>query len=264
MKCIRCGPRRGDVRPLAVVTAIHGDEPCGVQAIHRLLDSVESFMQPVTFVIANERALEMESRFIDTDLNRAFPGHPKADLHERRLAARLLETLEGHDVVSVHSTTSIGEPFALIQRETRTTRSLARAAGVDHVVDISFVDGGLEDHVEGIAVECGIKGSEAAVETAVSTLENILTWRGALPGPANRTSPRLYRVTDRVEGGDLQFVGENFTPVSAGDVFARRPVADSGVDSEAVRATEDFTPVLMSSDGYDDILGFAATRCGEL
>ncbi len=79
---------------IAVVAGIHGDEPCGVRAVERLLDERPTVNRPVKLVVANEAALERRVRFIDEDLNRTFPGDPDAKTHEGRLAAALVSELE--------------------------------------------------------------------------------------------------------------------------------------------------------------------------
>ncbi len=80
---------------IAVVAGIHGDEPCGVRAVERLLDDPPAVERPVKLVVANETALERRVRFVDEDLNRTFPGDPNAKTHEGQLAHRLVEELEG-------------------------------------------------------------------------------------------------------------------------------------------------------------------------
>jgi hypothetical protein len=243
---------------VAVVAAIHGDEPCGVRAIERLLARDPTFTRPVAFVVANERALRQGRRCLDEDLNRAFPGSPTADTHEGRLAAALLEELEGHEVVTLHASTATPDPFALVQRLDATTRRMACGTGVERVVDISHVDGGLEAFVDGVAVECGLMGTDAAARTALEVLEQFLVSRDALPGTLPTVGPDLFCVFDRVSGPDLSFLGANFERVDAGEAFARRP------DGDLVRADEPFYPVLMSTEGYDDMLGFRALRVGTL
>ena len=53
---------------LAIVCCLHGTEPYGLEVVKRL---------PVfpPFFIGNEKALKENKRFIDTDLNRSFPGN---------------------------------------------------------------------------------------------------------------------------------------------------------------------------------------------
>jgi predicted deacylase len=259
MYCIERGPV-DDRRPIAVVAALHGDEPCGAYAIADLLSTDPTFHRRVKFVVANERAMEAGNRYVDDDLNRAFPGDPDSESHERRLAARLLDELGDAAVLTFHSTDAKPTPFALLQNPSETTDAIVRATGLEHVVDISYVDGGLEAVVDGVAVECSPMRTRAAAESARDILERFLTARGALPGSVDPVDPTVYRVDGVVDRGDLAFTGRNFQRVAAGDAFT---VDTTGDDGE-ITAPEAFTPVLMATDGYDDMLGFQATNVGPL
>lgn len=249
-----------DRRPIAIVAALHGDEPCGAYAIADLLATDPAFQRRVKFVIANERAMEAGERYLDDDLNRAFPGDPHSRSHERRLAARLYEELTDAEVLTFHSTDAEPTPFTLLQNPSETTDAIVRATGLEHVVDISYVDGGLEDVIDGVAVECGPMRARTAVESARGILKRFLTARGALPGSVDRVDPDVYKIDGVVDRGDLAFTGRNFQRIDAGDAFA---VDTTGDDTE-ITAPEAFTPVLMATDGYDDMLGFQATNVGPL
>jgi Succinylglutamate desuccinylase len=267
----------GDGEPShAVVACLHGDEPCGLRAV----DSVRSYRAaldgPVRVVVANERALTADSRSVDEDLNRAFPGDPAADSHESRLAADLLDALDGLTVLDLHSTVSSPEPFAVVAHPTDRSLALAAATGTDNVVDASHLGGELLSHVDGVAVECGHQGSTAAADVAVRVTARFLSAAGLLATPddlsgathvptgetdhgppARETLPAVFRIVEPAGEPDDVFVAENFLRVAAGEPFARR-------DGEPVTATESFYPVLMSTDGYADKLGYRATRVGRL
>lgn len=267
MRCVEHGPEVDDEKPIAVVAAIHGDEPCGVRAVQRLLAQSPTFHRHVKFIIANERAFERGVRCIDEDLNRVCPGFPTADSYERRLAPRLLSEIEDSEVLTLHSTDAEPTPFALVQQWTPTTKRLMRATGVEEAVDISYVDGGLEAFVDGVAVECGPTGSDAAAETAFQILERVLINRGALSGRAETSDPNVFRIFDSVDRDDLWFCGSNFEQVEPSDVFARKvghPCTEAPWNKigEAVAAEREFYPVLMSNRGYDDMLGFRAELVG--
>jgi predicted deacylase len=250
--------QRGEGDPTyAVVACLHGDEPCGEVAIERFLDSDASLADPVKFVVANEAALAAGARFVDEDLNRAFPGGHDGDTHESRLAAALMEELAGLRVLDLHATSSFGEPFALVQRTTPVTARLAAATGVSRLVDISYVPGGLTGQVDAVAVECGYKGTDAAAATATRILRQFLATNGLLDGDAELSDPTVFEVTGVVEGAGYEFCGRNFQRVAEGEAFARR--------GETVeRASAPFYPVLMSTDGYDDVVGYRARRVGPL
>lgn len=248
----------GDGTPeLAVVACLHGNELCGKTAIERVLAENHNFRRPVRFVVANEEAIEKNVRSIDEDLNRAFPGDSDGKTHESRLAAELLPQVRDCSVLDLHSTRSHPEPFALVAQVNEQTKRLARATGAPRVVDVSYIAGGLIDYVDGVAVECGLRGSERADRNAERVLRNFLGEMGAVDTLSDAGDPELYRIFAVVEGGDYEFVGENFVRVEAGETFARK-------NGEERRAERAFYPVLMSTDGYEDILGFQAERVGKL
>ncbi|WP_440988911.1 succinylglutamate desuccinylase [Haloarchaeobius baliensis] len=249
----------GDGDPaLAVVVGQHGDEPCGERAMERLLEDDDlELTGTVTFVVGNERAAELEQRFVDEDLNRAYPGDPEAASHEARLASELLAELDDLVVLDLHSTVSTDEPFALYQRLTPRSRELIERTGLDRAVDIRTEPGGLTQHVDGVAVECGFKGSEAAVDNAERVVRNVLAAYDVVAGKAAISDPTVFEVTERVDGAGYEFLGENFVVVPAGEPFARR-------GEEELTRDEPFYPVLMSTDGYDESVGFAAQLRGPL
>lgn len=248
----------GDGEPeLAVISAVHGDEPAGVRAIERLLDDDPDVDRPIKLVVANERALEAGVRFVDVDLNRVYPGDPDADSHERRLAARLHDVIDGCRVIDLHETVSEPTPFVALSRPIGASADLAAAAGVGHAVDISLVDGGVITEHRGVAIECGPKGTAASIRKADRVLDRILRGVDVLPGDPDRSDPTLFQVTGRVGGAGYEFVGENFRRVDEGTAFAVR-------DEDELVAEEPFYPTLMSTDGYETMLGFRSELCGTL
>ncbi|WP_257298346.1 succinylglutamate desuccinylase/aspartoacylase family protein [Haloarchaeobius sp. FL176] len=249
----------GDGEPaLVVVVGQHGDESCGERAMERLLaDDDLQLTGAVTFVVANEHAAELERRFVDEDLNRAYPGDHEASSHEAGLASDLLDAVGDRVVLDLHSTVSTEEPFALYQRLTPRSRQLLERTGLDRAVDIRTEPGGLTNHVEGVAVECGRKGTEAAVDNAERIVRNVLAAYGVVADEAAVGDPTVFEVTERVDGAGYDFLGENFVVVPAGEAFARR-------GEEEFIADEPFYPVLMSTDGYDESVGFAAQLRGPL
>ncbi|MFB6213070.1 MAG: succinylglutamate desuccinylase/aspartoacylase family protein [Candidatus Nanohaloarchaea archaeon] len=236
-----------------VVGSLHGDEPCGKKAIEKFLSGDWELKKPVQFIIANEEAHEQEVRYLDTDLNRSFPGDPVSDSHEERLAARLLELVKGTKLIDFHSTRSQDEPFATTSIMTEEVLELARSSGVRDVAYFGAESGVLNERVPAVTVEAGRQGTEQAAENAYGILVNFLAAEGVIDADYERSDIELYIYYDTVEGGDLEFVAENFTLVEEGEVYARK-------DGEEIRADEYFFPILMSTHGYEDILGYKAQK----
>lgn len=247
----------GDGRPeYTIVACVHGDETCGWHAFNRLKASDIALQAPVKFVLANEQAFKLGYRFCDADLNRVMPGDPESERHEVRLAASLRRELEGTTVIDFHSTESRGCPYAIVTGNDAASRRLARSTGLDRVVDMSHLGGGVTEHVEGVAVECGYYDDEDAASVAHRILLHFLAAEGLIDRPYARTTPEVYEVFDDAPGRGFTFVAENFQRVSRGEVYAEK-------DGTVRRAEEEFYPVLMSTHGYADLIGFKARRVGQ-
>lgn len=260
----------GEGQPeVAVVAAIHGDEPCGVRAVERLLAEAPAVDRAVKFIVANEEALEAETRYLETDLNRAFPGDPESDLHESRLAADLAREIEGCTVLALHSTQSYAEPIAVIDTVDEIARAIAPRLPVDVLIETdAHTDGRLIEHAHTIEVECGLQGTDAAAENGYWLVRAFLAATNVLPAPTSddrlsapeRTAVRVFRLEGPIPkppAAEYEVVAPNFERVDAGEIFAY-------ADGEALTAETTFFPVLLSSYGYEGIFGYAATDEGTL
>jgi predicted deacylase len=252
----------GAGRPwLAVVGGIHGDEPCGPEALRSLREHDPSVERPVRCIVANEEALARQVRYCDEDLNRAFPGDPAATTHEGRLAAALVDALDDALTLALHSTQSHSTPFAIVTELTPETRRICARLPIEAVIEAGeFVEGRLLTVTPTIEVECGLQGSTAAAAQASWVVEAFLGATGALPpAPPAREVP-IYRLEKRIpkaDAGEYAVEVNNLTRVPAGESYAR--VGDS-----AVVAEESFYPVLMSAEGYEDIFGYQASYVGTI
>lgn len=238
----------------AIVACVHGDETCGWHAYNRLkYESGAEFLKPVKFILANERAFEVGRRFCEVDLNRVMPGDPAGERHEDRVAARLTTELEGLRVIDIHATESKENPFAIVVGRTEAKMQLVRATGLDPVIDMSLLGGGLTQNVDGVVIECGYKDDESAADTAYQILLNFLAAEGVIAGSPSLSTPSVYEAYEVVAGTGYEFLRRNFELVRKGEVFATK-------GDRVKKADEDFYPVLMSTRGYHDIIGFKARK----
>ncbi|MFB6203965.1 MAG: succinylglutamate desuccinylase/aspartoacylase family protein [Candidatus Nanohaloarchaea archaeon] len=243
---------KGEDPEITVVGSVHGDEPAGKKAIEKVLER-NSFTGPVRFIVANEEALEIGERYVEKDLNSSFPGDPDSEVHEERLAAEITDIVEDQKVLDIHSTKSHPEPFSNVKELTDEVREMTRAAGVENVVEFPEESGVLMEEADpGILVETGTQGTEQAAENAVEVIENFLRHFDVLPGEPELSDPDFYRYTETVKG-DWEFHAENFSRVHVGKVYATY----GGLQR---RAAKEFYPVLMSTDGYEDKLGYKAEK----
>jgi len=246
----------GDGEPeFAVLGSVHGDEPCGKRAIERFLSEEHEVKKPVKLIIVNEKALEEDKRYLEADLNRSMPGDEDSDLYEERLAAKLFEEIKGLKVLDIHSTRSYPEPFATIKDLEDSTKNMVESTGVEKAVVFEEGSGSTTEHVEGVIIESGYQGSDEAAENAYKVMKNFLAAQGAIEDEYTVSEPDYYRYKDTVEG-DYTFLAENFRKVEKGQVYARNQEIE-------LKAEKDFYPVLMSTDGYEGMLGFKAEKINQ-
>lgn len=243
----------GDGKPeTAVLYSVHGDEPCGYYASRLIRRQHDSFKNPVAFVMANEKAAKQRKRKVDEDLNRCF-GTDTTDTHEQQLARELEERLQGMTVLDLHASHSHGDPFAIMPSSDAKTRDLASVLLSDNCIDLSNAYQHTIPDVTRIAAECGHIGSEDAIRNAYAIIENFLRSQGALPGDHERNNPSMFQVYDAVEGSGYAFLADNFRKVEPGEMYAVN-------GSASKTAKEPFYPVLMSTHGYDGMIGFKAAK----
>jgi predicted deacylase len=252
----------GDGTPeVAVVGAVHGDEPCGARAIERFLASEHDVQRPAKLIVANERALERGVRYVDVDLNRALPGDPESDRYEDRLAHDLLAEVRDCTTLGIHSTVSYDRPFANVAYLDERKREVVAHLPVEQAVDFTVVADGRSVELPGfVDVEAGRQGSDSAVDNAYDSLVAFLQGRDVLPGDTPAPDPEFYEVTEPIykePGRTYRFLGENFERVAAGERFA-------AVDGDPLVAEEPFWPVLMSEHGHDSLFGYRSIHRGPL
>ncbi len=252
----------GDGTPeIAIVAALHGDEPCGVRAIERLLEDDPPVERPVKLIVANEAALERGVRYIDTDLNRAFGEDGPEGAHEFGVARAHADELEGMVALAIHSTQSTDEPFGIVNGLDSRMAEIAPYLSITALVDVDQPEGRIFAlEADFIEIEAGRQGSEQAAENAYRIAREFLTATGALPGqPVGRDVP-VFRLDERIDKPAAEayevFV-ENFVKVESGETFA-------AADGEPLVADEPFYPILLSPYGYADQFGFAGKHVGSV
>lgn len=255
----------GDGEPeVAIVGGIHGDEPCGTVAVETLLEADLEVDRPVKLIVANERARAEDVRYIDEDLNRAFPGSPDAETHEGRLAHELLGEIRGCEILSLHSTQSYAKPFALVDELDGYARSVCPYLSVEALVETAgYSKGRLIDYPDVIELECGLQHSDGAAENAIQLSREFLVAVGALSQENGR--PRyhplpVFRLDQQIPKPDAEqyevFV-DNFERVAEGERFA-------AVGDESRVAEDPFYPILLSAYGYRNVFGYIGSLVGRL
>jgi hypothetical protein len=135
------------------ITGIHGNERVPVVALASI---------GVPQIVANERALAINQRFIDTDMNRSFgrDGH----CYEIDRAREVLESLTDEPLIDFHTMSADSEPFSIVVDKKMIP--LAKTLGLPVVYMKRNIKKGysLINHHDGVSVEAGIHDTQEAYD----------------------------------------------------------------------------------------------------
>ncbi|MFC7216143.1 succinylglutamate desuccinylase/aspartoacylase family protein [Saliphagus sp. GCM10025334] len=244
---------------MVVVAGVHGDERSGIRAVNRLREADLDLQRGVAFVLANPEAIEAGERYLDSDLNRVFPGDPDGD-REERIAARLCEFVEGRTTLSLHGTAAEPTPFALIHSAQEREFTLASQLPVPRIVDHWGIN---EETITAcgftVEIELAATNTDEIAEAAEHQARSFLKRVDALPGDPPNVDSEHFHMSEPVpkpDGSSYEVHVENFERVPRGAVYA-------SVDGRELTADEVFWPIMLSAEGYDDIFGYRGQKIGE-
>ena len=190
---------------VAIVGALHGNEPCGLRAIDHLREQAEADDLPwstgtAILVHGNPRASEQKRRYTQggADLNRLFDFdfeeklRPESWSFEHHRAIDLRPIFQDIDAaLDIHSSTERTTPFVITSRAPGSAE-LGKALGLAHVTrgweDLNLLSGKVflamltKRGLPSIAIECGQHGSRAADENARFAALRFLAATGILAG----------------------------------------------------------------------------------
>lgn len=125
----------------SVLGGVHGNEPCGSEAIDRILRAVEAGQIQITcgtltcIPVCNPRARKQGVRFVERNLNRFMYPKEKPEFYEDYLDNILCPVLEKSDyVLDLHSYTSPGEAFLFLENRDEENSSFAEGLGVPRAI----------------------------------------------------------------------------------------------------------------------------------
>ncbi len=244
---------------VVVVGGVHGSEKSGVRAVRRLRETELDLQRGVAFVLANPPAIAAGERYLDSDLNRVFPGDPDGN-REERIAAELCDFVDGRTTLSLHGTEAKPTPFALIHSANEREFELASQLPVPHVVDHWGVN---EQTITtcgfSVEIELASEDSEQAATEAEYQARAFLKRVDALPGDPPDADPDFFHMDEPVPNDaerTYELSVENFEQVPAGTNYA-------SVDGQPLTAEGSFWPIMMSEQGSSEILGYKGHKIGE-
>jgi succinylglutamate desuccinylase len=269
---------KGEGPSIVCVAGVHGNEPAGVRACERVLERLRreepnGFRGRFVAMIGNVEALnasEVGVRYIDKDLNRAFPRRGKGP-HEATTEAGERDELMSLFykersiaggklvVVDLHTVSSPCPAFVFVE-DSLPARELARSLGLPLVL-------GMEEEINGLMVdwtthtlnalsmlvEAGTHSDPSSVDTHEAALWRLLDATGVLAGREITHTRDPEQVLREASGSHEGWVSDvrYCEPVGEGEfVIVDGMEAYTRVhEARSVIAHRDGVPVLASSSG---------------
>ena len=153
------------MRKILFIAAAHGNERDSVKVMRQLEKELPKEKYGYNWIIGNEKAFAVNTRFTEQDLNRSAPGDINSPVYEACRAAELIEYSKKFDVViDLHGTKTDSGIVTIIPYPTEENIRLAKSAGLSRNVvwysEKSKIAGPLAQHmpVPAIEFECEPKG----------------------------------------------------------------------------------------------------------
>ncbi|MBP9826958.1 succinylglutamate desuccinylase/aspartoacylase family protein [Candidatus Saccharibacteria bacterium] len=161
---------------ILIVGCLHGDERFGSEVVEYCL---QKGYQDVNCVLANKLAFDKNTRFIDQDLNRSFPGDTAGNYEQRR-AHELMPIIESADIVlDIHTTTSDIRMVPIVADTTPRVREVLHYSNARDIVVMgdAAIKHSLIGHARtGISLEFGLKyaQNQRALQDVVEIIEGLI------------------------------------------------------------------------------------------
>jgi hypothetical protein len=121
---------------ILIIGGLHGDENLGIDIVNLLRNNP---IEGIDGIFGNPMATAVNSRYIDKDLNRVFPGDVNGCLEEIR-AAQIMQIAKDYDyIIDIHNTTSPDNDCSFVGGNYNTeTLQLSLALGLTKVIDATY------------------------------------------------------------------------------------------------------------------------------
>lgn len=161
---------------LLFVVANHGDELIGVKVINKFKNN--NFNKIFDILIGNPKALYLKTRFVESDLNRVFPGK-SSGTYEEKIAKKIIKISKNYkEVIDLHGSKSKTGIFIIITKLTKKNLYLALRLNIKRIViwqNTKETKGSLSTFMpSGLEVESGFKDAPAVEKRLEKILKNFL------------------------------------------------------------------------------------------
>lgn len=230
-----------------IIVGVHGDERAPIEAYVLLKEYLagREIKKAFNIITANETALAKGQRYIESDLNRCFPGKSDGDLEER-LANEMGPILrKARYNFDLHSTTvPIKKPYGIISVYSQALhRSMSHTGVENYIFDNS--ESLIKFAPKALAIEVGCENDPLSIENAFEIMKNILIYFGVIDKettlmPCVPSIFLIYHFVLKERFTSLSSELKDFTRVNKGDILG------IGKNNEQIRAEEAFYIILVN------------------
>ncbi len=172
-----------------ILSGVHGDERCGVEAFRKMLPDLTIERGCVLFCYGNPRAIEANKRYTENNLNRMFKSDDLLTIEEKESyeyqRAQFLKTYfcKAEALLDIHAShTPDSKPFVICEKN---AKEIATYLPVNLVVSgfDQIQPGGSDYYMNniggiGICIECGYFDSSESTRLAEESILAFLKARG--------------------------------------------------------------------------------------
>lgn len=187
-----------------ILAGVHGDEKCGVDVLEKTLESVSIESGTVMYGYGNPKAIMLDKRFTEQNLNRLFyEGNCNEEIKKTYEfdRAEFLKTYfnKADALLDIHaSTTEQSTPFVICESN---GFDIAKKLPFPKIVSgfDACQPGGTDYYMNcigkiGICIECGYHKDFLSRKIAQDSIKAFLKARGHIKGDATRCNPEYKRV----------------------------------------------------------------------
>jgi hypothetical protein len=178
---------------ILIITATHGDEGFSIPVVESIMNNYPANLT-IDWIVGNPKALNLNTRFVECDLNRCSPGNLNSKLYEERRAAEIIDLSKNYDfVIDIHGTDADCGICTIIPNPIIPNLLLANLVGLKNNIIWNAPEsknkGPLVQFMKcpAIEIECGRKGDVRTAEDLKSILVDFL----------NRISERSFNIQEQ-------------------------------------------------------------------
>ncbi len=217
-----------------ILVGVHGNEKCGIEALNKILPNLKIERGTVFIGYGNPRAIDMNKRFIETNLNRMFNLDEQLTENEKNSyeysRAQFLKNYldQSNILLDIHaSNTPTSKPFIICE---------ANAKGVIEYLPVNRIVSGF-DQIEpggtdyymnsigkiGICIECGFLGDPSSIDIAEKSIYAFLKSRNHLVNNLTSEKQSYLSMYDLYKTKTNKFIltkeFEDFEEIKKGEVI---------------------------------------------